>query len=390
MNPLLLSGFGISIDVNKAHLTVKQKDSTIEFEPHRIPYDSIIIDGHYGSISFEAMRWLSKHDVSLALLNWNGNLLSITQPQETLNADLKIKQYGKYINSESRLYIAGQIVKQKVKSSVSLLKELSNFYDIDITTINREIEGIDYNNINSLMMFEGRIASAYWTELSKIFNQLASDFNFQSRKNLSYSWNMNASDPVNALLNYGYALLESMIRKDINAIGLDVSIGYLHEIAPSKHPLVYDLQELFRYVVDYSVIELLETKLKQSDFITTENYHIRLKPDTAKLLIEKLKNNFNKRYEFRNKQHTLDNIMFENVRELSRYISGKAKTLDFKIPDIEISRNDTIDMRNKIMSIDPKERKKLKLNKSTLWYQQKKIKEGKNLKVYHKTLVNIK
>ena len=43
---------------------------------------------------------------------------------------------------------------------------------------------------------------------------------------------MNASDPVNALLNYGYAILESTVRKDINAIGLDVSIGYLHEIAP--------------------------------------------------------------------------------------------------------------------------------------------------------------
>ena len=118
MNPLLLSGFGISIDVNKAHLTVKQKDSTIEFEPHRIPYDSIIIDGHYGSLSFEAMRWLSKHDVSLALLNWNGNLLSVMQPQETLNADLKIKQYGKYLDPESRLYMAGQIVMQKVNSSL--------------------------------------------------------------------------------------------------------------------------------------------------------------------------------------------------------------------------------------------------------------------------------
>ena len=106
---------------------------------------------------------------------------------------------------------------------------------------------------------------------------------------------MNASDPINALFNYGYGILESMIRKDINVIGLDVSIGYLHDIAPSKHPLVYDLQELFRYVVDYSVIELLETKIKKSDFITTENYHIRLRPDTAKLLIEKIKNNFNKR-----------------------------------------------------------------------------------------------
>ncbi|MCL4325717.1 MAG: CRISPR-associated endonuclease Cas1, partial [Candidatus Thermoplasmatota archaeon] len=247
----------------------------------------------------------------------------------------------------------------------------------------------DYNNINGLMLYEGHIASAYWVELSKIFNQLAPDFNFQSRRNLSYSWNMNASDPVNALLNYGYAILESMVRKNINTVGLDASIGYLHEIAPSKHPLVYDLQELFRFVIDYSVIELLETKLKKSDFITTENYHIRLRPDTAKLLIEKIKNNFNKRYEFGNKQHTLENIMFENVRELSRYISGKTKTLEFKIPDIEISRNDTIDMRNKIMSIDPEKRKELKINKSTLWYQKKNIKEGKAIKVYKKTRVKI-
>ena len=89
-----------------------------------------------------------------------------------------------------------------------------------------------------------------------------------------------------------------------------MSIGYLHEIAPSKHPLVYDLQELFQYAIDYSVIELLETKLKKSDFITTKNYNIRLKADTEEIVIEIIKSNFNKRYEFRNKQHTLENIMF--------------------------------------------------------------------------------
>jgi len=194
---------------------------------------------------------------------------------------------------------------------------------------------------------------------------------------------------INALLNYGYAILESMVRKDINTIGLDASIGYIHEIAPSKHPLVYDLQELFRYVIDYSVIELLETKLKKSDFITTENYHIRLKPNTAKLLIEKIKSNFNQRYEFRNKQYALENIMFENIRELSGYITGNSKNLEFTIPDIEIKRNDNSQIRDKIMSIDPEKRKELKINKSTLWYQQKKIKEGKIIKVYSKTKVRI-
>jgi len=385
MNPLLLSGFGINIDVNKAHLTIKQNDNIIEFEPHRIPYDYIIIDGHYGSISFEAMRWLSKHDVSIVLLNWNGNLLSNTIPQETLNAQLKVKQYEKYLNPESRLYIASQIVKQKVKSFLGLLKALSSFYDMDLSTINKEIERIDYDNINSLMMYEGRIASAYWSELTKIFNSLTKDFHFEGRKNLSYSWNMNASDPINALLNYGYAILESMVRKDINTIGLDVSIGYLHEIASSKHPLVYDLQELFRYVIDYSVIELLEIKLKKSDFITTENYHIRLKSNTAKFLIFSIKNNFNQRYEFRNKQYTLENIMFGNIKELSKYITGNSKHLEFTIPDIELKRNDNSQVRNKIMSIDPEKRKELKINKSTLWYQQKKIKEGKALKIYRKT-----
>ena len=200
---------------------------------------------------------------------------------------------------------------------------------------------------------------------------------------------MNASDEINALLNYGYAVLESMIRKTINSIGLDPSIGYLHDIAPSKHPLVYDLQELFRYVIDYSVIELLETKPKKSDFIVTENYHIRLKPKTAKLLIEKIKDNFNKRYQFRDKQYTLDNIVYENVRILSNYISGKSKVLDFNIPEMRIERVDNKEVRSKIMSIDPQKRKELGINKSTLWYQQKKIKEGKEIKPYKKTRVKI-
>jgi CRISPR-associated protein Cas1 len=200
---------------------------------------------------------------------------------------------------------------------------------------------------------------------------------------------MNASDPVNALLNYGYAILEGMIRKYVNAIGLEPSIGFLHEIAPSKSPLVYDLQELFRYVIDYSVIGLLESGLKKSYFITTENYHVRLRPDTAKKLIEKIKDNFNHRYEFKNKQHTLENIMFENMREFTNYILDKRKNPEFTITDLKIKRNDTIDVRNKIMSINPEERKKLKINKSTLRYQQKKIKEGEQIKVYNKRKVRV-
>ncbi len=47
------------------------------------------------------------------------------------------------------------------------------------------------------------------------------------------------------------------------------------------------------------------------------------------------------------------------------------------------------EIRSKIMSIDPEKRKELGINKSTLWYQQKKIKEGKTIKVYNKARVRI-
>ena len=63
--------------------------------------------------------------------------------------------------------------------------------------------------------------------------------------------------------------------------------------------------------------------------------------------------------------------------------------MKFNIPNINIERNDNIEMRNKIVSIDSEKRKELKINKSTLWYQQRKVKEGKTLKVYNKTKVKI-
>ncbi len=85
----------------------------------------------------------------------------------------------------------------------------------------------------------------------------------------------------------------------------------------------------------------------------------------------------------------MENIILENIKEFSKYLIEKYKLLEFNIPEIVINRNDTTLIRDKIISITPNKRKKLKINKSTLWYQQKKIKEGKTIKVYNRTKVKI-
>jgi CRISPR-associated protein Cas1 len=181
---------------------------------------------------------------------------------------------------------------------------------------------------------------------------------------------MNAANEVNALLNYGYAILESEIRKDINSIGLDPAVGFLHELAQSKTPLVYDMQELFRWLVDLSVLQLLEEKkLKKSDFIVTENYHIRLKPATAKMLIERISLNFIRKatnYRGKGKSYTYQNISFDNIQQLANFVVKKHGDVKFDIPIVKLHRSDTLELQKRLLSTSSAERKRLGINKSTL------------------------
>jgi CRISPR-associated protein Cas1 len=138
--------------------------------------------------------------------------------------------------------------------------------------------------------------------------------------------------------------------------------------------------------VDLSVIQLLEEKrLGKKDFIVTDNYHIRLREKTAKMLVEKIKDNFNNKAYYRNANFSYQNILFNEIRRLVNYLIGKQDKLEFSIPLVQLKRNDEIDRKDRILSIGPEERKRLGMNKSTLWYQQKYIKEGKRIKLYRKT-----
>lgn len=396
MNPLLLSGFGISIYVEKRRLVIdnRLKKERLEFYPHQIEHDSIIIDGHSGNVTFEAIRWLMKHNISLTMLNWNGELLSMTLPKEPKSGKLRVNQYSKYLDNQKRFQIASEIVRQKVALTMNLLLELSRYYkEVDKSEVERifsleERNARGLQSINNLLNYEGRIATYYWSVLAKILNRLYPEFHFVKRGGKSYSWNMNASDEVNALLNYGYSILESEIRKAINAVGLDPAIGFLHELAPSKTPLAYDIQELFRWLIDFSIIELVEQeKLRKSDFLTTENYHIRLTEKVAKSLLERITVNFNKKVRYKNsKKFAYQSILMDNVQQLSNFVLDKRSEISFRIPTIQITRQDSLEVRARILEMSSLERKNLGINKSTLWYQKKKIRDGRQFRLYSKSV----
>jgi CRISPR-associated protein Cas1 len=345
------------------------------------------------------MRWLTKHDIPILLLNWNGNLLATVNPQEPKNGKLRVKQYAKYLDNEARCIIAEEMVREKVSKSLQLLTELATYYpELNVEEIKTAFateqdnyqkttrgQRINEYSLNKILTYEGRISTIYWVQLRKIFNKLYPQFNYKGRKNKSNSWNMNASDEINALLNYGYAVLESQVRKYINAVGLDQAVGYLHELAPSKTPLVYDLQELYRWIVDLSVVHVLEDKkLMKSDFIVTDHYHVRLEEYLAQMLIAKLKLNFNMSMPYKKKNYAYEHILMDSVQKLSNYIMDRDKTLAFDIPEVKITRDDDLELREFILNMRPEERRKLGINRNTLWYMRENLKKGKKIKLYEK------
>jgi CRISPR-associated protein Cas1 len=109
-------------------------------------------------------------------------------------------------------------------------------------------------------------------------------YDFDSRVD-GYRRPVAAGDKVNVMLNYGYSLLEAECLRAINTTGLYAHIGFLHEMNPNKYSLDYDLQELFRFLVEFTVLNLIETdSIDKQDFIRTENYGLRVKPSGARKL----------------------------------------------------------------------------------------------------------
>lgn len=79
-------------------------------------------------------------------------------------------------------------------------------------------------------------------------------------------------------------------------------------------------------------------------------------------------------------------ILQDNLQQLANFIVDKKKDFDFVIPKMNLSRNDNVELRNKILNMTPEERKLLGINKSTLFYVKNNIKKDKNIRFYRKVL----
>jgi CRISP-associated protein Cas1 len=367
MNPFYIDAQAVSLSTDDRSLLIKDKKSDKEierFRPRDIPYDSIVIQRSQGYITFAALNWLVLHGVSVTVLNWRGNILAQILPEEPISNELKIAQYQSYLNAEKRLPIARTIIGTKEKRQQELLEGLAKNYPVQVPKIPYLSRP---ESVSFVRNHEARYAVEYFKQLERICKQLG--FEFRGRKSMDH--NQGAPDFVNALMNYSYALLQTYVRRALNSIGLDNSIPFVHEMGKSTG-LVYDLMELWRTNSDYSVIQTLEQlNFKDKNHYLTDTYEAMLSQKTIGLLFQNFRFNLK-----------LEEIIL-NARRFASFLLGRSQSLEFVLKPVVVKEAFEKDsVKDMILT---KSHRELGMNKSTLWYQRKRLKETGSVRLYNKT-----
>ncbi|WFN35245.1 CRISPR-associated endonuclease Cas1 [Methanogenium sp. S4BF] len=377
MKFLLLNGHGISMKVDRAHLHItdgrfstEEEPAKYVFHPQRIDIDSIVIYGRSGNLSLEAIRWLVKHNVQVSILDWDGTMLTTMLPPESVQVKTKFVQYHAFDDKKLRLKLAKKFIESKFDRTQIVLDYLHQRYPGVDPVIPYEPKSLkDAKLIREVMGVEGAVAQHYWKQFAKVIPE---KYEFESRTGRYHTRPSGAGDQVNCMLNYGYALLEAECLRVINSVGLDAHVGFLHEMQSGKNSLAYDMQELFRFLVDLAVINLVERDaMTAKDFIRTESYALRLRPTGARKMTEEVNAWFNKTVEYQGKELMWSYVMVLKGRELAQYLTGKKQSVSFMKPEYQVDRVDTDEIRRKILSISYADWKKLGFSKGSLHYMKK-------------------
>ena len=143
------------------------------------------------------------------------------------------------------------------------------------------------------------------------------------------------TDPVNALLSFGYSLLTRTLLTALATVGLDPYMGLYHRPRHGRPALALDLMEPFRPIIaDSCVLQVINNGEVRMDGFTTNGAAWALKPGGRKSLIAA--------YERRLDQETthpvfgyrisMRRLIDVQARLLARYLQGELRVYPHYLP----------------------------------------------------------
>jgi CRISPR-associated protein Cas1 len=307
-DPLILAGHGVSLRIEAGTLLIRngfthypQKQETYRYfkGDANLPPRSIVLDGS-GSITFDVLTWLNEQRLPLVKVDWTGNAITVISGDSfAANRHRAAWQAETRSVPRKRMEFCNTLIAKKIEGCVLTLEKSLRRSDTWEKAMQRAYAGLSRleldppKDVGALRTLEANSAATYfrawrssplrWRESSRhpIPEDWRSVGSRTSRFNLA--GNRNTSHPVNAILNYGYAVLQSQVQIKAVVDGYDPMLGIMHYERDGSPAFVFDLMEPERRKVDRAVLEFLKLEpLHPADFTIREDGVVRLNPELAR------------------------------------------------------------------------------------------------------------
>lgn len=224
------------------------------------PLKRVVIVGSL-SVETSALHRLAEAGVSVVFLSGKRLRFSgMLHGKLHNNGLLRLKQYGK-CGTRFGLETARDVILRKIAGQKGMLeqsRERRPDLRLELTTALGVLSGIaakleaQFVGLDSLRGLEGGASASYFAAYVTLFPD---SLNFRNRNRRP------PQDPVNALLSLCYTLLHFEMVREIEAIGLDPTLGFLHQFDYGRESLACDLVEPYRPAIDRLVWELFRERI---------------------------------------------------------------------------------------------------------------------------------
>lgn len=240
---------------------------------------AVVVHGNV-DLSGGLLRELLWRGVPVVFTTGTGRVVGWATGASSPNGASRVRQH--VASAEGRLDLAREFVVAKISNQATLLRRLGGAPEAvaAIRAAARAAQGA--GSLTEVLGFEGEAAAQYFAAFPTMLKGpalgLRTTFASRSRRP--------AGDPLNAALNYAYALLLGDVLRAVLTAGLDPHAGFLHSSNRNKPALALDLCEEFRApVADSTVVGAFNNgELSTSDFTSVLGITI-LRPGGKKALI---------------------------------------------------------------------------------------------------------
>lgn len=263
------------------------------------------------SLSVNALSDLALWNIDTFILTRYDRIIGfLTNPEDGSHVKTRISQYQAYLDKDKTIKIMKTILKTKIEGQNKVLEKY-NLKPLDYSIIERQIDGVYAEDLETvrrqLMQIESKYSQYYFSKIFKLFPEKIRPETRVTHK---------AYDGLNNTFNFCYYILKCRIHKALIKAKLEPYLGFLHVVKFGNASLIFDFQELYRYLIDDFLLER-RMKFHKKDFVIKKEFALK---------------RFNRRIVYRDYEtNGLANdlfLFFDKIVNVPRIMHGERQSID--------------------------------------------------------------